>query len=445
MSGLAGDTAGSGDDLARGMVIGEFEVIRYLGAGAMGTVYEAHHRVLGKRTAIKVMNSDLSRDADAVARFRREARAVAQLATPHIVAAFGFGELPDGRSYYVMELLAGESLRERIERGRIPLEEALEIFVQLARGLEVTHDARIVHRDLKPENIFLSRTHTSAVVVKLLDFGLVKFAHADDAGRTNAGIGFGTPLYAAPEQLRSARDVDARADIYSLGCVMFEAILGQLPFTASTVAEVIAAHLTAEPPAPASLWPEIPTALAALLAAMLAKDPSRRPPIGHVQDVLERVRASADRQLITVVSVPPAQRRVRWPVLDVAICTVVVALLVTTNGSRTSPTPALPAAEPSAATATSQVESLTPLAPSIATTTEASAANRATETTSGQTVSSKVSGKIHSRTSKATTSTVSGAATATPSVAPAPPVPASKPTQLERNQTINPFAKRRSP
>lgn len=281
-------------DLAAGTRVGEYEVERKVGEGGMGAVYAAVHPVLGKRVAIKVIGNEVSSDQSAIARFRREARVVAQLASPHIVDVFGFGELDDGRAYFVMEYLSGESLRDRIARGRVPLDEALELLEQTARGLEAAHEAGIVHRDLKPENIFIERSRNLAPVVKLLDFGIVKLAkHDEDIAKTQAGVLIGTPMYAAPEQIRSAGEVDARADVYALGGVAFELVLGRVPFVRSTVVELVAAHLECAPPQPRTLWPEIPVALDALLFAMLAKEPSKRPTLGHVQETLETLRRSA--------------------------------------------------------------------------------------------------------------------------------------------------------
>jgi serine/threonine protein kinase len=278
-------------DLPPGSLVGEYEIERKIGEGGMGSVYAAVHSILGKRVAIKVIGADVSKDESAITRFRREARVVAQLASPHIVDVSGFGELPDGRAYFVMEYLVGESLRDRVTRARVPLDEALEILEQIARGLEAAHEAGIVHRDLKPENIFIVRVRSTAPVIKLLDFGIVKLAKQDeDVAKTQAGVLIGTPVYVAPEQIRAAGDVDHRADIYALGGVAFELILGRVPFVRSTVVELIAAHLECAPPIPRSLWPEIPAALDALLSAMLAKDPTKRPTLGYVQEAIEKQR-----------------------------------------------------------------------------------------------------------------------------------------------------------
>jgi serine/threonine protein kinase len=305
-------------DLPTGTVVGEFEIERKIGEGGMGAVYAALHPILGKRAAIKVIAEQMSRDADAIARFRREARAIAQLASPHIVDVFGFGELADGRAYFVMEYLTGESLRSRLDRGRVPLDEALELLDQIARGLEAAHESGIVHRDLKPENIFIERNRSVQPVVKLLDFGLVKLAHHDDGiAKTQTGALFGTPVYISPEQIRSAAEVDHRADIYSLGCVAFELVLGRVPFERTTTVELIAAHLECAPPSPRSLWPEIPAALDAVLSAMLVKDPAKRLTLGYLQEAIDRLRRSAFANpagsIAGFVTAPNAVREVSAP------------------------------------------------------------------------------------------------------------------------------------
>ena len=282
-------------ELPRGSLVGEYEIEAKIGEGAMGAVYSAMHPVIGKRVAIKVIGNELSKDASAITRFRREARAVAQLASPHIVDVFGFGEVADGRAYFVMEYLTGESLRDRLARGRVPLDEALELLDQVARGLEVAHEAGIVHRDLKPENIFIERGRNGPPIVKLLDFGLVKLVEQSDetVTATKAGVMFGTPMYCSPEQIRSASSVDHRTDIYALGCVAYEMILGHVPFERTTVVEMIAAHLECAPPQPRTLWPEIPAALDALLWAMVAKILRSAPTLGHAQETIEKVKRSA--------------------------------------------------------------------------------------------------------------------------------------------------------
>jgi serine/threonine-protein kinase len=304
-------------ELPRGMVVGEYEIERKIGEGGMGAVYAAVHPVLGKRVAIKIIGDEVSCDAAAIARFRREARVVAHLASPHIVDVFGFGELADGRAYFVMDYLSGESLRDRLGRGRVPLDEALEILDQIVRGLETAHEAGVVHRDLKPENIFIERGRGSTgMTVKLLDFGIVKLEkHDEDIAKTQAGVLIGTPMYVAPEQIRSAGEVDHRADVYALGGVAFELVVGRVPFVRTTVVELVAAHLECTAPRGNTVWPEIPPALDAVLAAMLAKDPAKRPTLGYVQEAIEKLRRSAFATPPVVAPVIAAAPAARPPVM----------------------------------------------------------------------------------------------------------------------------------
>lgn len=246
-------------ELPPGSVVEDtYEIDARLGAGAMGEVYAAHHMKLGKRVAIKVIGQRLSDDDAAIERFAMEARTLAQIQHPAIVAVEHVGELSDGRAYFVMEFLRGESLFERLQRGRVALPEALRILDQMARGLDAAHGEGVTHRDLKPENTFLVHLPGEPPAIKLLDFGLAKLAagHAAAADRraerTQSGAAIGTPMYMSPEQMRGP-DVDHRTDIYALGCVAYEMVLGQPPFPqAHTAPELYAAHLHEAPPLPMS-------------------------------------------------------------------------------------------------------------------------------------------------------------------------------------------------
>jgi serine/threonine protein kinase len=299
----------SGDDcieLPPGSIVGEmYEIDAVLGAGAMGEVYAARHLKLGKRVAIKVMNPQLSEDAAAIERFAHEARTLAKIQHPAIVAVEHVGELPDNRAYFVMEFLKGESLFERLQRGRIPLPEALRILDQMARGLEAAHGHGVIHRDLKPENTFLVHLPGEPSIVKLVDFGLAKIRDHQRADRTQSGVAIGTPMYMSPEQARGP-DVDPRTDIYALGCVAYELVLGVPPFPhAKTTPELYAAHLHEAPALPRSIWPEIPTQLDLCLFAMLAKDPAHRPTLAQIRSVLEGARSGDPQRAPTEFVVDP--------------------------------------------------------------------------------------------------------------------------------------------
>ena len=275
-------------DLASGFVVGEYRIEKKIGEGGMGAVYSALHPMIGKRAAIKVISSALGTDASAVNRFVQEARSVNQIGHPNIVDVFAFGELPDGRNYFVMEHLQGESLADRIQRAAMPLGEAIEILDQICDALEAAHENQIVHRDLKPDNVFLSAVRGGRMMVKLLDFGIAKLADAPGTGggvsKTRTGMMMGTPGYISPEQARG-KNVDHRTDVYALGCMTFEIVCGRLPFVADSAMDIVLMHMTAQAPRPSSLWPDIPPALDDLIARMLEKDVALRPTLAEVRRV----------------------------------------------------------------------------------------------------------------------------------------------------------------
>jgi serine/threonine-protein kinase len=284
----------AGDLLAPGTTVGEYVIEGVLGQGGMGTVYAAHHPVIGKKAAVKVIRAALSANRRAVERFVLEARAVNQIGDPNIVDVFAFGSLADGRSYLIMERLIGENLAQRTRRDRVSRGEAIDIIDDIARTLTATHEAGIIHRDLKPDNVFLCDARRGRPTVKLLDFGLAKLARQDDHGGgglepTRTGIVIGTPLYLSPEQASGA-PVDARTDVYSLGVIAYELLLERPLFTAETAVELMGMHIGAPPDPPRSVWLHIPPDLDALLLGMLDKDPARRPTLDQIRRVMARMR-----------------------------------------------------------------------------------------------------------------------------------------------------------
>jgi eukaryotic-like serine/threonine-protein kinase len=262
-------------------------VLSLLGAGGMGEVYRARDPRLGRDVAIKVVASSLTRDDQARARFEREARAVAALSHPNILAIHDVGREGE-RVFAVTELLEGETLRERLQRGPLPLRRALETAAALAEGLAAAHRRGLVHRDLKPGNVFL----TAEGRVKLLDFGLAKQyeptdSEAETMSRTEPGTLLGTVGYMAPEQV-AGKPADHRGDIFALGCVLYEMLTGERAFARATAAESLAAILNEEPPGLAEESTAIPREARLLTAHCLEKDPSAR--FQTAQDVAFSIR-----------------------------------------------------------------------------------------------------------------------------------------------------------
>ncbi|HEU4787997.1 MAG TPA: serine/threonine-protein kinase [Gemmatimonadaceae bacterium] len=281
--------------LVPGTLVDAYEVEKLLGVGGMGAVYGARHERLGRRAAIKVISPSLSRDRAAVERFEQEAQALARISHPNIVGVLSVGTLPgDGRAYFVMEWLDGESLQVRLDRGASGFGLALYIIDQIARGLEAAHAAGIVHRDLKPDNVWLQDVgNEPRPIVKILDFGLAKLVQHERSEHTAANVMFGTTTYMSPEQCRSARDVGPPTDVYALGCIAYELLCGRLPFTYDNMAEIVAAHQSEDPPRPKSFNPSIDPTLDTLLAAMLAKDAAKRPTLARVRHAVANALATS--------------------------------------------------------------------------------------------------------------------------------------------------------
>ena len=284
-------------DLEVGTMVGEYRVDGLLGAGGMGRVYAATHPLIGKRAAVKVLHPALSVDPDAVNRFIQEARAVNQIGHPNIVDIFAFGTLPDGRCYFVMEQLRGESLATRIEQSPLPLEDVISILDSIAIALDAAHRKGIIHRDLKPDNVFLAEVEGAKPEVKLLDFGIAKLT-GDDAGgkRTQTGNVMGTPAYISPEQARG-QGVDHRTDLYAFGAVAYELLTGELVFPATNAADMLAQHLFKEPPSVRERRPEIDPELDALISGLLAKDANDRPTLAQVREHLRACRARMHQRM----------------------------------------------------------------------------------------------------------------------------------------------------
>lgn len=263
-----------------GKRISHYEVVEWIGAGGMGEVYRARDIRLNREVAIKVLPEHMSQNAEALARFEREARAVAALSHPNILAIHDFGN-EQGVCYAVTELLEGETLRERLSRSALSWREAVEITVAVADGLSAAHAKEIIHRDLKPENIFVTRDGR----VKVLDFGLARVKAASvtsvDATApavpsiTGPGVVMGTVGYMSPEQVRGEK-VEATSDIFSLGCVLYEMLAGRRAFAGETSAERLAAILRDEPPRLADAGKEVPQELERVITRCLKKKAEER-------------------------------------------------------------------------------------------------------------------------------------------------------------------------
>ena len=299
-----------GDPFLGATVAGRFVILARLGAGSMGTVYRARQEAIGRDVAIKILRSDRAFDAMAKARFVREARAMSLLSSPHTVTVFDFGEIlephpddlapGDGSLYLVMELLEGESLGARLRRlRRLSVDEAARIAHETLLSLAEAHQKGIIHRDLKPDNLFIARTPGAPAgeIVKVLDFGIAKLrveaAHPGlDALETQAGTVFGTPRYMSPEQAQG-KDLDARSDLYTLGVLLYQMLVGQPPFMDDDAVVVMARHIKsiAVPPAEAAPDAGIGAALSALIMRALAKDPNDRPP--HARGFLAELERAA--------------------------------------------------------------------------------------------------------------------------------------------------------
>jgi serine/threonine-protein kinase len=285
-----------------GTIIGQYRIVQKIGAGGMGVVYLAEHTLVGRRAAIKVLLPEYSVRRAIVTRFFNEARAMTSIPDPGIVQMYDFGFHSEGSAYIVMELLEGETLERRLKRlRRLEIADAVRITRQIAGSLASAHDAGIIHRDLKPDNVFMVRDPEAlgGERPKVLDFGVAKLSGDLDRGQTLAGTMMGTPAYMSPEQARGAGEVDARSDIYSLGCVTACLVTGRLPFDGTGIGELISAHMNLAPHRPSDLAPGVPAELDEIVLRCLEKSPGDR-----FQSMVE-LQATCDA-LLAVLSVRDA-------------------------------------------------------------------------------------------------------------------------------------------
>ena len=287
--------------------IGPYRLLRKLSQGGMGTVYECVHEAIERRVAIKILNAEYTRNADAVSRFFNEARAVNRIDHPGLVQVHDHGQLPDGTAYIVMEFLKGETLGRRVRKapGSLSLHQILRLLRQVADTLAAAHAKEIVHRDLKLDNIMLvpDPAIPGGERTKLLDFGIAKLREPTvKLAATRGDLLMGTPGYMSPEQCRGAAGVDDRSDVYSLGVVLYRLLAGRMPFVAAGAGEIMAMHIYEEPPPLRGFADWVPEPVDEFVHVLLKKDKAARPPMTEGVSMLDSLLAS-----VPDVQPPPRQ------------------------------------------------------------------------------------------------------------------------------------------
>jgi len=308
-------------DLAIGQVYGEkYRILRLLGQGSMGAVYEGENVRIHRKVAIKTLHQGMAEKGDTLQRFEREAQAAGRIGSKHICEVLDMGDLPDGSRYMVMEHLEGVTLQQHIRSsGRLKPTEASPIVQQLLDGLGAAHAAGIIHRDLKPANVFLLRQPGRADFVKILDFGVSKFSVlSEEMSMTRTGAVLGTPYYMSPEQAKGSRGTDARSDLYAVGVILYECITGQVPFSAETFNELLFRIVLEMPPPAESFVPDLSPEFAAIIRKAMAREPADRYQTAQeFKQVLADWSAKADEDLSgemqTVMRTAPAALRAAPP------------------------------------------------------------------------------------------------------------------------------------
>ena len=282
------------DPLIGRVIAGRYEILQRIGSGGMGSVYRARQASVDRPVALKVLRPDLISNDHIRQRFRREAEIIARLSHPNTIRLYEFCTTEDGLAVMVMELLEGLPLSERLKNGSLGLIEGMQVGIEVARSLSEAHLLGLVHRDLKPANIFLHKVGDQQVS-KVLDFGIARLMDEEATRLTVTDQVFGTPRYMSPEQGMSTANVDARSDLYSLGLILYECVVGQPPFVAQTSYQYLSAHSAQRPPKLRESVPTAPEALEQLIDACLEKRPEQRPQTAQViADNLEKIRRALE-------------------------------------------------------------------------------------------------------------------------------------------------------
>ena len=294
------------DPMVGRIVLDRYEVLRRVGSGGMGAVYVARQLAVGREVALKILRGDLANNEAVRERFRREAEIIGKLRHPNTIQLIDYGETEDGLAVIVMELLVGLALSDRLKQlGPMAVLDATRIGMQIAQSLAEAHGVGLVHRDLKPANIFLvevaGQTHA-----KVLDFGIARILDEEATRLTADGQVFGTPRYMSPEQGMATGEVDARTDLYSLGLIIFECLVGQPPFVAQTSIQYLSAHATLPPPKLSEHLPDAPASLEALIDACLVKERADRiQSADAVAEALRRITLQIESGADEPTQVPP--------------------------------------------------------------------------------------------------------------------------------------------
>jgi tRNA A-37 threonylcarbamoyl transferase component Bud32 len=262
------------------IIEGKYRIVRLIGEGGMGAVYEGENVRIKRRVAIKVLHAATATNAEAVQRFEREAQAAGRIGSDHILEVLDLGTLTNNDRFMVMEYLDGEPLSARIQRRvRLAPRELVPLARQMLAGLAAAHSAGIIHRDLKPDNIYILREKAGqADYVKIIDFGISKFQamSGDVMNMTRTGTVMGTPYYMSPEQANGSREADARSDLYAVGVIMYEAITGQVPFDAKSFNELLFKIVLSTPPSPLTIVPDLDVAFCSIVSKGMARDVEHR-------------------------------------------------------------------------------------------------------------------------------------------------------------------------